>query len=314
MSDLIETFCSYLSSEVDPTINTHQTDLIKLLNKTKILQKADPLKKIACNLCEQDHLAKVLKLTKGYYVNCEYTGLTKRIKEKALLNYKLNPIAVCKWLKSRLALENASTHVSGTDYHHLGSTTSGKPDFDIYITFSDNLTLVKQTFEGLINPYKILIWCGEKPHHGKVNKYLIPLNKILTVTKGKLEINKTPFAELIETISLKETTKSLLRSDIQLEKEGDKHYLSVGKNTSFDTFNDRHSISPQSFKLLKIFQKRGVGLELQDLVDAEVSTNKRTISTRIKDLNTLCYNSNVEPVLKKTDKTHWKLNSPLDGE
>jgi len=312
--DKTKLFCTYLVyGKKNNHTTTHLTnelgELFTVMEKENFFQKSSPTKEIECSLCENNHFVKVVKIKDRFYINCDETGLLKKLDNAELLSYKINPIGVCTWLISQLSLEGNIEEID-EEYLYLGKTTGGDPNFNIYLVFTDNFEIVEKIYETLTNKPKILLWCGDTPHRKAIIKNIIPLHQLFQIKNNHLEINKQPFTDILATISLRAIEKTKLRNDIEIKKEDERHYLLLGKNKSLNIYNHTEAISPQSYRLLETFDTKNTDLTLQDLVDESVAMNKRTVSTRIKDVNALCKKSGVEPILRKTDKTHWKLNSP----
>lgn len=289
-------------------------DFFKTLENLKFLQKSQPLKEILCPICDTPHCVTVTEDDSRFYASCELTGIMEKIDEQSLVSYKFAPSAVARWLASELKLTDSIEQLEDIVWH-LGLTTGGKPNFKVYFICTEDFEIAISKY----NPDSMLyLWLGEIPHNKTVGKNIVSLKELLSLSGNKLELNKQPFNTLTGLLT-KEVEEITLRSDSAIRKEDEKHYLLLGRNESLHIFNHIEGISPRAYNLLKFAnhpKKFKNGFTLGEVVDAEIVQNKRSVSPIITELNSRYTNNGLAQIFVKTDRTHWKLDSPsmVNGE
>lgn len=106
---------------------------------------------------------------------------------------------------------------------------------------------------------------------------------------------------------------TLLDTHIALEKEDQQWYIHFERTGN--KFKYRYKINPQAGRLIQhCFQIRNYSENaktLEAFSAAGLAANKRTISSKIKEVNDLCKKRNQKPIFHKFEKNKWGFNSDL---
>lgn len=295
------------SSETD--LRTAFPTLYETLIANGILHPASPTYLVPCKDCELDHLTEAFEIKGKYFAKCENNEFAsiQEVQPVELNRYELSLGEFAKWLSTQLNLSDV-VKIINSDFLYLGKTSETEPFFKVYLACTTDIQAISKK---LTTEPMVILWLGETPHNESVDQRIFSLLDLLSIANKDLSLDTKQFGSLTGLLT-KDVEELVLRDDVAIRREDSKHFLLLGRDKSLNNFIHQEPIYPMQYLLLTFAngnKVRNKGFTLEDAVKSQISPNKRTISTRIKELNNKCMANKITPILTKVDKTHWKLNS-----
>lgn len=252
----------------------------------------------------------------AFYATCEChkdIGLIE-IDPSQLNHSKLNPNNLCLWLAKELGTDNQikqeeSLLWSIGKFDARGVSTHG------YVFFSDSHDEVLAVSDKIKKRYSnhLVIWFGTAPITAITTQRLVSFWEMISIENNTLGIDLGCLLDRLSTSKYINSNFTLLDTHIALEKGGKQWYIYFERSGNEFKYQDK--IKPQAARLIQhCFQIRNYSENaktLEAFSTTGLAANKRTISSKIKEVNDLCKKRNQKPIFHKFENEKWGFNPGL---
>jgi hypothetical protein len=143
---------------------------------------------------------------------------------------------------------------------------------------------------------------------------IIALEDVLEARKKGLFLKREVIFKVTTTSRYPLGDKTLLLDkNIALEKDGDVPHLLFERNGAI--FKHKRRIRPQAFEMIRFLytmrNKQEKTFKLEEFAERGIVGNKRTASDRIRGINDICAEVDIQPIFHKFPGHKWGLNPNL---
>ena len=291
--------------------------LLPALNQQHFLQKSEPSLEAICPALPNNCLVTAQRSNGRYYVHCECSdevGLVP-IDPKDLLCFRFDLSAFLKWVASSALVDGDIREVESGTLWYLGEKTLRGETTKVYFSRISNTKELERLQDELQKGEKppIIFWLGETPLVGYLPPNIISLPEIISVSKKGFLLSRNQIESVFKKTIATKGGDLVLDKNISIQKEGGKYHLLAQKEKN--VFKHKKNIRPQAQNIIQFLHRMRNNdphaFTLQDLADRLSITNKRTVSTRIAEINDVCDKLNVKRIFHKHANDKWGLNPDL---
>jgi len=252
----------------------------------------------------------------AFYATCEChedIGLIE-VDPSQLNHSKLSPNNFCLWLAKELGTDNQIKQEESLLWS-IGKCDARGVSTQGYVFFSDSHDEVVAVSDKIKKRYSnhLVIWFGKAHITAITTQRLVSFWEMVSVKNNTLGIDLECLLDHLSTSKTINSNFTLLDTHIALEKEGKQWHIHFERTGNEFKYHDK--IKPQAARLIQhCFQIRNYSENaktLDDFSKAGLAANKRTISTKIKEVNDLCKKRNQKPVFHKFEDDKWGFNPAL---
>jgi hypothetical protein len=218
------------------------------------------------------------------------------------------------WLAGECDFDGGVAEVEDQFAWRLGSLGKSDTPTMFYCVRSVDLAEVND-FAGRVSDQKaVLFWFGEKPAVGHYPENIVSLADLISVSGRTLTVKKVLLKPFLDEKFFAKSGDVELDKHIVLHRKAGKCYLLLNKKGN--GFEREVGIRPQTYKIINavygVRRKDPSGLTLAEFCyPRKIAQNDRTISTRIGELNKLCEDHGITPILTKFPEDRWGLSRNL---
>lgn len=293
------------------TENTHITELslkrdlpslFPILVNNGFLISASPINRIVCKDCDIEHIENVIEVGNKYYTKCEYSEYASlsEVHAEELKCYTYSLSTILKWIG-----ENLTDRVEINKEDDLVWFLGKRQDKNIYFLKTQDEKELQDKTNSINTQNNLIIWLGETSRIGFLNIEALSIQNILLVDNEDFHIQQIKSSDRFNPN----------KKDIWLDKDimltHDNNLLLIYNNSNF---TNKVSIYPQAYKLIRyLYDQRlyGNSYSSKQLGDTLGLANPKTVPTRFKEINSLCEDYKVKPLIAKYPKNTWILNPNL---
>jgi hypothetical protein len=280
------------------------------------LQRVNHATEAECPGCERTCLETVTPSEGKLYISCphgEAVGIIE-VKKAQINRFEVALKPILEWMAKELNVSSGVQPVKDGESWFLGKRKGGESSAHFYFLRSDSPDQAAKFNDKVQKENPVVLWLGETPHTGAFPENIVPLEEVFEVRGKSFFLNRRLLSKLPS--APRHTVGAgtiLLDKNIALEKTGEVPYLLFEREGN--VFQQRKRIRPQAFGLIRFLHtvrtKRENAFTLQTLADRLSIANKRTVSTRIREINDLCDEMDAKPIFHKFPGDKWGLNPNL---
>lgn len=302
----------------EETLQADFGKIAPLLANHGFLQRVDYLTEAECPGAPNACLKTVTPHQGKLYITCdceEGVGLVE-VPKSRLSRFQLDLKAVLEWMAKELGLSGGVEPVQDGESWFLG-TKKGDTSAHFYFLRTDSHEQAAKFSETVQKEGPVVLWLGQRPHTGILRKNLIPAGEAMEPRKRSFFLNRDLLTKAKPSASHAPNGKSiLLDENIGMEKESEVPFLLFEREGQ--TFQQRRRIRPQAFDMIRFLHtmrtKKEKAFKLEQFVERELVSNKRTASDRIRGINDLCAELDAKPIFHKFPGDKWGLNPNLEAK
>jgi hypothetical protein len=291
--------------------------LYEALRKSNFLKQAEPSKEAECPATPNGSYHIVFPHNGKLAVNCdcqEGVGIAE-VDRKTVIRWEVSLASLLGWIADELKLTKDFQPSDGGAIWLVGTKEQGGQTFHFYFLRTDKIAHATDMLGRLQKPNPIAFWLGDTPHTGYVPANLISLAEELTLKKSALSFNPAAIKKMFPKGQHTKTGDIELDTHIVLRQESEEiHYLLLVQEEK--RYQHKERIRPQASRMIRLVYDLRTYKDnthsLDDFVVRDMVKEKRTASTRIKEINTLCSDYEVKPIFHKFHDDKWGLNPDLD--
>jgi len=288
-----------------------------LLADMGFLKKADHITEVECSGTAMACLKTVTPHEGKLYINCdceEGVGLieiTKAHVDRSEVDLKF----ILDWMAQELNLSGGVTPVQNGESWFLGKRKGNESSAHFYFLRSDSHDQVTKFNDHVHKENPIILWLGQPPHTGIFPKNIISLGDALDARREVLFLNRKLLSKVPRNAQHALGGKAIiLDQNIAMQIVGDVPYLLFEREGN--VFLRQKRIRPQAFEIIRFLhamqRKKENAFKLGDFVERGFVGEKRTASSRIREINDFCAEMDTKPIFHKFPGDKWGLNPNLD--
>lgn len=250
------------------------------------------------------------------YINCdceEGVGLIE-VKKAQINRFEVALKPLLEWMGNELNLSGGVRPVQEGESWFIGKRKGRETASHFYFLRTDSPDQAVKFNDRVQKENPLILWLGEPPHAARFPKNIIPLDEVLEARKKTFFLNRRLLSEVPATPRHALGDKTIqLEKNIALEKDGIVPYLLFERDGNL--FLHRKRIRPQAYEMIRFLHtmrtKKENAFTLEAFADRLSITNKRTVSTRIREINDLCAEMDSKSIFHKFPAEKWGLNPVL---
>lgn len=289
------------------------------MDKMGFLQRVNHATEADCPGCERACLETVTHSEGKFYISCPHgEGVGPIEVRKAQINrFEVGLKPILEWMAKELNLSEGVHPIKEGESWFIGKRKGGDASTHFYFLRSDSPDQAAKFNDKVQKENPVVLWLGETPHTGIFPKNIVPLDEVLEVRGKSFFLNRLLLSRLPSAPRHAVGAGTiLLDKNIALEKSGEVPLLLFEREGN--VFQHKKRIRPQTFELIRFLHtmrtRKENAFTLQDLADRLSIANKRTVSTRLVEINDLCAEMDARPIFHKFPGHRWGINPSLDGK